>query len=190
MHLHECACRLHTSLFGCNSKYQKKKYSIAQTDEWAICQMHAPTIKSASNFLWCWLLLSPEQAAFVNSFYTHSVWHFRGHQKEPAVQGETGRLQYQSVAYIYVTPQLISSNYSCSCHEGTGEWRYSSIHSLSLCYTNVSIQLKVCKSVHHRTIQINHQPDATIFQFIILTYLQLNMFRAFSRPSSGAQWLQ
>jgi hypothetical protein len=33
---------------------------------------------------------------------------------------------------------------------------------------------KVCKSVHHRTIQINHQPDATIFQFIILTYLQLN----------------
>jgi len=30
---------------------------------------------------------------------------------------------------------------------------------------------KVCKSVHHRTIQINHQPDATIFQFIILTFI-------------------
>jgi hypothetical protein len=28
-----------------------------------------------------------------------------------------------------------------------------------------------CKSVHHRTIQINHQPDATIFQFIILTFI-------------------
>jgi hypothetical protein len=26
-------------------------------------------------------------------------------------------------------------------------------------------------SVHHRTIQINHQPDATIFQFIILTFI-------------------
>jgi hypothetical protein len=26
-------------------------------------------------------------------------------------------------------------------------------------------------SVHHRTIQINHQPDATIFQFIILTFV-------------------
>jgi len=25
--------------------------------------------------------------------------------------------------------------------------------------------------VHHRTIQINHQPDATIFQFIILTFI-------------------
>jgi len=25
--------------------------------------------------------------------------------------------------------------------------------------------------VHHRTIQINYQPDATIFQFIILTFV-------------------
>jgi hypothetical protein len=25
--------------------------------------------------------------------------------------------------------------------------------------------------VHHRTIQINHQPDARIFQFIILTFV-------------------
>jgi len=30
---------------------------------------------------------------------------------------------------------------------------------------------KVCKSVHHHTIQINHQPDTTIFQFIILTFI-------------------
>jgi hypothetical protein len=30
---------------------------------------------------------------------------------------------------------------------------------------------KVCKSVHHRTIQINHQPDAAIFKFIILTFI-------------------
>jgi hypothetical protein len=28
-----------------------------------------------------------------------------------------------------------------------------------------------CKSVHHRTIQINHQPDATISHFIILTFI-------------------
>jgi hypothetical protein len=25
--------------------------------------------------------------------------------------------------------------------------------------------------VHHHTLQINHQPDATIFQFIILTFI-------------------
>jgi len=41
--------------------------------------------------------------------------------------------------------------------------------------------------VHHRTIQINHQPDATIFQFIIRTFIYgSTCFGAFSRPSSGA----
>jgi hypothetical protein len=25
--------------------------------------------------------------------------------------------------------------------------------------------------MHHRTVQINHQPDATIFQFMILTFV-------------------
>ena len=30
---------------------------------------------------------------------------------------------------------------------------------------------KVCKSMHRRTIQINHQQDATVFQFIILTFI-------------------
>jgi hypothetical protein len=30
---------------------------------------------------------------------------------------------------------------------------------------------KICKSVHHHAIQIHHQPDATIFQFIILTFI-------------------
>jgi len=32
-------------------------------------------------------------------------------------------------------------------------------------------KFKVRNSVHHRTIQINHQPDTTIFQFIILTFI-------------------
>ena len=30
---------------------------------------------------------------------------------------------------------------------------------------------KVCKSVHHRTIQINHQQDAAVFQFIIPMFI-------------------
>jgi len=33
---------------------------------------------------------------------------------------------------------------------------------------------KVCKSVHHRTIQINHQPEATVFQLIILTFIYMS----------------
>jgi hypothetical protein len=36
---------------------------------------------------------------------------------------------------------------------------------------NFNLQLKFCKSVHHRTIQINHQPDTTVFQFIILKFV-------------------
>jgi hypothetical protein len=36
---------------------------------------------------------------------------------------------------------------------------------------NVNVNFKVCKSVHLRTIQINHQHGATIFQFIILTFV-------------------
>jgi len=40
-------------------------------------------------------------------------------------------------------------------------------------------------------IQINHQPDATIFSvYYPDVCLQLNTFRAFSHPSSGTQWLQ
>jgi hypothetical protein len=35
--------------------------------------------------------------------------------------------------------------------------------------------------------QINHQPGANFPVYYPDVYLQLNMFRAFSRPSSGAQ---
>jgi len=35
----------------------------------------------------------------------------------------------------------------------------------------VTVSFEVCKSVHHRTIQTNHQPDATVFRFIILTFI-------------------
>ena len=37
-------------------------------------------------------------------------------------------------------------------------------------YSNIT-HFKVCKSVLLRTIQINHQPDAPFFQFIILTFI-------------------
>jgi hypothetical protein len=45
-------------------------------------------------------------------------------------------------------------------------------------------------SVHHRTIQINHQNnEKKTLVYYPDVFLQLNMFRAFSRPSSGAQRL-
>jgi len=43
-------------------------------------------------------------------------------------------------------------------------------------------------SLIKKEIQTNRQPDVTVFQFYYPdVYLQINMFRAFSRPSSGAQ---
>ena len=55
-------------------------------------------------------------------------------------------------------------------------------------YIQGVLRFKVCKSMHHCTIQINHQPDATIFQFIILTFVYSSTcFGRFPRPSSGAQ---
>jgi hypothetical protein len=33
------------------------------------------------------------------------------------------------------------------------------------------ILFNIYKSVHHRTIQVNHQPDAKVFQFIIVTFI-------------------
>jgi hypothetical protein len=55
----------------------------------------------------------------------------------------------------------------------------------------LAASVKVCKSVHHHTIQINHQTRCNNFSSLLLNiYVQLNMFRASSRPSSGAQQLQ
>jgi hypothetical protein len=45
--------------------------------------------------------------------------------------------------------------------------------------------------VHHHTIQINQPTRCNNFSSLLLeVYLQLNMFRESSRPSSGAQQLQ
>src|SRR5215475_1534587 len=47
------------------------------------------------------------------------------------------------------------------------------------------------KSMHHHTIQINQLTRCNNFTSLLLdVYVWLNMFRASSRPSSGAQQLQ
>jgi hypothetical protein len=47
---------------------------------------------------------------------------------------------------------------------------YYSHFTYRMC-SNLNVKFKVYMSVHHRTIQINHQPNATIFQFIILMFV-------------------
>jgi hypothetical protein len=49
------------------------------------------------------------------------------------------------------------------------------------------IWFKVCKSVHHHTIQIHQPTRCNNFSSLLLgVYVQLNMFQASSCPSSGA----
>ena len=67
----------------------------------------------------------------------------------------------------------------------------STVSRVTAVCANIDDYLSFVKSVHHRTIQINHQPDPTIFQFIILTFnYSSTCFGEFCRPLSGAQWLQ
>ena len=52
---------------------------------------------------------------------------------------------------------------------------------------------KFCKSMDHHTFQINQPSRYNNFSSLLLdvySYVQLNMFRASSRPSSGAQQLR
>jgi hypothetical protein len=52
-------------------------------------------------------------------------------------------------------------------------------------------KFKVCKSMRHHTIQINQPTRCNNFSSLLLdVYVQLNMFQASSRPSSGAQHVQ
>ena len=55
----------------------------------------------------------------------------------------------------------------------------------------IILKFKVCKSVRHHAIQINQPTRCNNFPCLLLdVYVRLNMFRASSRTSSGAQQLQ
>jgi hypothetical protein len=74
--------------------------------------------------------------------------------------------------------------------------RNNEVRSCNHCCGGKSIHItycifKVCKFVHHYTIQINQPTRCNSFSILLLVvYVQLKMFRASSRPSSGAQQLQ
>jgi hypothetical protein len=59
----------------------------------------------------------------------------------------------------------------------------------SIC--EMKYMFQVCKSVHHYTVSVNQPTRCNNFSSLLLNvYVQLNMFRASSLPSSGAQQLQ
>jgi hypothetical protein len=69
--------------------------------------------------------------------------------------------QYSPCGYEVISRMQLTSTMHCQ------SWG-----RLTMRFTEKYVtRFKVCKSVYHRTIQINHQPDATIFQFIIMTLI-------------------
>ena len=58
-------------------------------------------------------------------------------------------------------------------------------------FMKCGVGFKVCKFVYHHTFQTNQPTRCNYFSSLLLdVYVQLNLFRASSRPSSGAQQLQ
>ena len=72
--------------------------------------------------------------------------------------------------------------------------QWACVYEIRLFSSVKSLQkFKVCKSVHHHTFQINQPTRCNKFSSLLLdiySYVQFNMFRASSRPLSGAQQLQ
>jgi len=72
---------------------------------------------------------------------------------------------------------------------------FATEYSINVCLlNNKTIEFhgfKVCKSVHHHTIQINQPTTCYNFSSLLLdVYVQLKIFQASSRLSSGAQQVQ
>ena len=69
-----------------------------------------------------------------------------------------------------------------------------SINNVSSKFNNVSGSCQPCLTFWHGSFIFNSNKSTTWCNNFSVYYpdvcLQLNMFRAFSRPSSGAQWLQ
>ena len=76
---------------------------------------------------------------------------------------------YRSIfTYIKVTKQCIRQAVRLVC---IIFYKRSDLDIFKIILTHWAGFFKVCKSVYHRTIQINHQPDATVCQFIIQTFV-------------------
>ena len=70
------------------------------------------------------------------------------------------------------------SLFSAAVHTNNFDRREFTLYNEPTTITN--LKFKVCKSVHHHTIQINHQLDATISSVFYLTFIYSSA--CFGRP--------
>jgi len=92
---------------------------------------------------------------------------------------------WQRLGIETMTSSFTTSSYSVSTKRKEGEEKMASQLCVAPC------KFKVCKPVRYHTIQINQPTRCNNSSSLLLdVYVQLDMFRASSRPSSGAQQLQ
>ena len=92
------------------------------------------------------------------------------------------------ILFFFVS--LYSVGFSNECGRLTHLTGYTAA-SLCLLSQLIAWDFRVCKSVNYHTIQVNQTTRCNNFSSLLRAFsLQLNMFRASSRPSSGAQQLQ
>ena len=98
---------------------------------------------------------------------------------EPYIQdGRTATLQMLHFIFFFLT-NIGTEYFKHAAHSPILSSKCPLFHNVTFFYSCImhilhtgvlkfKCKIQVCKSVHHRTIQINHQSSATIFQFIIL----------------------
>ena len=131
-----------------------------------------PLLKLFSKIL-CHVMFKKKYVCIPRSFLVINVYNQERCYAHPVVFGTRKEFPNTYIISIYL---------NCLCY-------YFSVIRKSVMACDCTF--KVYKSLHHHTIPINQPTRCNNFPSLLLdVYARLNIFRASSRPSSGAQQLQ
>jgi hypothetical protein len=100
---------------------------------------------------------------------------------------------YKQLQGIVTISVILSTMLNCKKHEHLNTTVTLLLRHIIIIIRiqHIFFKFKVCKSVHHHTFQTNQPTRCNNFSSLLLdVYVQPTMFRASTRPSSGAQQLQ